>query len=135
RCSGDRSADHRRNERDERDGPRSGCGQNVDARSRAIVEESHGGRDSHYGYGAPAGVTRVAVIGAGEFGKNHIRVVEESPRAELTFVVDVNPERARDFPRRLEDYRGVIGKVDAAIVAVPTVLHAEVGCALLEAGI
>ena len=33
------------------------------------------------------------------------------------------------------DYRDVIGKVDAAIVAVPTIAHAEVGCALLEAGI
>ena len=33
------------------------------------------------------------------------------------------------------DYRDVIGQVDAAILAVPTVLHAEIGCALLEAGI
>ncbi len=73
---------------------------------------------------------RVAVIGAGSFGKNHVRVVRESARAELAFVVDSDPARATT-----SDYRDVIGHVDAAILAVPTLLHAEIGCALLEAGI
>ncbi len=36
---------------------------------------------------------------------------------------------------RRADYRDIIGQVDAAIVAVPTIAHAEIGCALLEAGI
>lgn len=75
-------------------------------------------------------MTRVAVVGAGSFGKNHVRVVRESTRAELQYVVDTNPEVAE-----VSDYREVIGKVDAAIVAAPTVMHAEIGCALLEAGI
>ena len=73
---------------------------------------------------------RIAVIGAGSFGKNHVRVAQESPRAELKFVVDTDPSRAD-----VTDYREIIGKVDAAILAVPTSLHAEIGCALLEAGI
>ena len=75
-------------------------------------------------------MTRVAVIGAGSFGKNHVRVVTESARAELKYIVDPDPTRAG-----VSDYREVIGRVDAAIVAVPTSLHAEIGCALLEAGI
>jgi predicted dehydrogenase len=75
-------------------------------------------------------MTRVAVIGAGSFGKNHVRVVSESTRADLRFVVDPDPSRAGT-----SDYRDVIGHVDAAILAVPTVLHAEIGGALLEAGI
>ena len=88
--------------------------------------------------------TRVAVIGAGGFGKNHVRVVAENPRAILTHVVDTNLDRAREhaLPRNAEplaDYRGLItavdAKVDAAIVAVPTIHHAEVALALLEAGI
>jgi predicted dehydrogenase len=73
---------------------------------------------------------RVAVIGAGSFGKNHVRVARESTRAELKFVVDTDPSRAD-----VTDYREIIGKVDAAILAVPTSLHAEIGCALLEGGI
>jgi predicted dehydrogenase len=82
---------------------------------------------------------RIAVIGAGSFGKNHVRVVRESDRAELKFVVDADlalaREKAGDGARVTDDFREVIGRVDAAIVAVPTVKHAEIGCELLEAGI
>ncbi len=85
-------------------------------------------------------MTRVAVIGAGSFGKNHVRVVGENPRAELKFVVDANLGRAQEHAvargaTATSDFREVIGKVDAAIIAVPTVAHAEVACALLAAGI
>jgi len=83
---------------------------------------------------------RVAVIGVGAFGKNHARVVSQSPRAKLECVVDADIARAQaaaqEFgARSAADYREVIGQVDAAVVAVPTNAHAEVGCALLDAGI
>jgi predicted dehydrogenase len=82
---------------------------------------------------------RVAVIGAGSFGKNHVRVVRESARAELCCVVDTDLARARehagDAVPATADYRDVVGQADAAILAVPTIKHAEIGCALLEAGI
>lgn len=84
-------------------------------------------------------MTRVAVIGAGSFGMNHVRVVRESARADLRFVVDADLERARehagDPAQASADYRDLIGQVDAAILAVPTERHAEIGCALLDAGI
>lgn len=79
---------------------------------------------------------RLAVVGAGSFGKNHVRVVSQNPRAELRFVVDSDLTRAQNHnARATTDYWEIIGEVDAAIVAVPTVAHAEIGCALLEAGI
>ena len=83
---------------------------------------------------------RVAVIGAGAFGRNHIRVAAESPRVQLTHVVDSNLERAQKEAApyevtAVENLDEVIGQVDAAIVAVPTVAHAEIGCKLLENGI
>jgi len=82
---------------------------------------------------------RLAVIGVGSFGKNHVRVVRENARAELRCVVDADFSRAREQAgegvRAVADYRDIIGQVDAAIVAVPTAQHAEIGCALLEAGI
>jgi predicted dehydrogenase len=83
-------------------------------------------------------VKRIAVIGAGSFGRNHVRVVRENPRAELKFVVDSDLARAREHAggaRASADFRDIIGQVDAAIVSVPTVAHAEIGCALLESGI
>jgi predicted dehydrogenase len=84
--------------------------------------------------------TRVAVIGAGQFGKNHCRVVNESARAELCFVVDRDAARAAEQAalygaQALTDARELAGKVDAAVVAVPTTNHEEAGCTLLEAGI
>ena len=84
-------------------------------------------------------MTRLAVIGVGSFGKNHVRVVRESASAELRFVVDSDLARAREFAGEgvpsTADFRDVAGEVDAAILAVPTIRHAEIGCALLEAGI
>ncbi len=83
---------------------------------------------------------RTAVIGAGQFGRNHCRVVYESARAELAFVVDTDAGRAAEGAaaagaQTLADYRELAGKVDAAIVATPTTAHEEVASALLEAGI
>jgi predicted dehydrogenase len=75
-------------------------------------------------------LTRVAVIGAGQFGQNHVRVVGESPNAELTAVVDTDPARGS-----IQDYRELYGKIDAAIISAPTVFHAQIGCDLLANGI
>jgi predicted dehydrogenase len=85
------------------------------------------------------GRIRVAVVGTGEFGRNHARVYRELEGAELAGVYDENPDRAvavaQEFQttafHSLEDLRG---RVDAVSVAVPTVAHAEVGCRLLEMG-
>src|SRR5450755_698185 len=73
---------------------------------------------------------RIGVIGAGQFGRNHCRIVEQSSRARLAAVVDSDPARAP-----LTDFRELEGKVDAAIVSAPTSAHAEISCWLLEHGI
>jgi len=83
---------------------------------------------------------RMAVVGAGGFGKNHLRVIHEMAGAELTAVVDTDPARASEAAQQygceaLGEVSALAGRVDAAVVAVPTVSHAEVGCRLLEAGI
>ena len=83
---------------------------------------------------------RVGVAGCGEFGRNHARVYREMESAELVGVFDTDPARAAAFAREfntqafstLQEMRG---RVDAASVAVPTIAHAEVGCALMELGI
>ncbi len=84
--------------------------------------------------------TRVAVIGAGQFGRNHCRVIHESERAQLTAVVDIDEARAGEAAaaygaQALTDARDLKGRVDAAIVAVPTSAHEEVGRILMEAGV
>jgi len=82
---------------------------------------------------------RVAVVGAGDFGRNHVRVYRELGDAELAGVVDTNAERARavaaEFSTEvLPGVEALAGRVDAVSLAVPTVEHARLGCWLLERG-
>src|SRR5947209_12199758 len=72
---------------------------------------------------------RVAVVGAGSFGRHHVRVVGQMPDVELAAVVDPNVEGAR---KSIDD---VLGQIDAAIIATPTVTHESIATRLLEAGI
>jgi predicted dehydrogenase len=83
---------------------------------------------------------RTAVIGAGSFGRHHLRILSQSPGAELAGVVDSDAQRAAAaaIQHRCPAYASIAelaGKIDAAVVAVPTSAHVEVGCALLESGI
>ncbi len=83
---------------------------------------------------------RTAVVGVGAFGQNHARVLAGLPNAELVAVVDASEARAKEIAAKygceaFTDYRQLIGKADAVCVAAPTVSHAEIGVALLEAGI
>lgn len=81
---------------------------------------------------------RIAVVGCGAFGRNHLRVVRDSPRAELVAAVDADPAKAEAAAQEFgcqpaTNFRNI--QADAAIIAVPTTQHAEVGCALMEAGL
>ncbi len=83
---------------------------------------------------------RVAVIGAGEFGRRHMRVIVQSPRVRLAAVVDTDPGRAASAASEhrseaLPDLAALQGRVDAAVVAVPTTAHVDTAVALIEAGI
>ena len=75
---------------------------------------------------------RTAVVGAGQFGRNHLRILKESEQADLAAVVDADPDRAASAAAEfscpsVEDFRLLEGRVDAAIVAVPTTLDAADG--------
>jgi predicted dehydrogenase len=89
---------------------------------------------------------RVAVTGAGAFGRNHLRVYRELQQAgqavELVAVVDSNPavaaEAAKDFGiPAFETIEACLSAVpfDAASICVPTVHHAVVAEPLLAAGV
>ncbi len=68
---------------------------------------------------------RVALLGVGRMGRNHLRLLNESSEFELAAIVDqtatIEPPRAVLFSRRLEDLRSV--DFDCAIVATPTATH------------
>jgi predicted dehydrogenase len=92
-------------------------------------------------------VVRVAVAGAGAFGRNHLRVLREleteGAGAALVAAVEPDAKRAEEAKAqygipvfsRVEELLAADLKLDAACVAVPTVKHHAVAAALLEAGL
>lgn len=81
---------------------------------------------------------RVAAVGAGEFGRNHVRVWREIEGAELVGIVDIDADRAgrvaAEFGTRVLSGLNALAaeRVEAVSLAVPTKEHARIGCRLLE---
>ena len=89
---------------------------------------------------ALAGRVRVAVVGVGDFGRNHVRVYSELGESELVGVVDANTARAEAVAQEFsvpafDNIEALAGKADAVSLAVPTTEHARLGCRLLEMGL
>jgi len=90
---------------------------------------------------------RVAVVGAGAFGRNHLRVYRELEQAgeavQLAAVVDSDPATASEAAQKfgisafesIEACLAAVGKLDAASICVPTIHHALAAEPLLAAGV
>src|SRR5690349_25049600 len=86
---------------------------------------------------------RTAVIGVGSLGRQHARIhatLAAEGAAQFVAVCDLNEETARNVSdeRKVEwtkDWRELIGRVDAVSLAVPTEVHCESACELLENGV
>jgi len=82
---------------------------------------------------------RLGVIGAGAWGKNHVRTVAGLADAQLTAVCDTNPgtraKVAQQYPGThvTDDVGDLLGRVDAAIVASPAASHARIALQCVEA--
>ena len=84
---------------------------------------------------------KVAVIGVGAMGRNHVRVLADMPDVQIVGVADADAEAAESVASR---YRGVAygdyaellseQEPDAVIVAVPTVDHLDVALNVIELG-
>src|SRR4029079_563777 len=84
---------------------------------------------------------RLAVIGAGAMGRNHLRVLNDLEGVELVGVADADGATVERVSRNFhvegyQDYRELLraSKPDAVVVAVPTVLHCEVVMHALDQG-
>ncbi|MBX3416687.1 MAG: Gfo/Idh/MocA family oxidoreductase [Pirellulaceae bacterium] len=82
---------------------------------------------------------RVAVIGGGHLGRIHARLLKNNPIARLSLVCDPQPlvQQAfiKDFNvRAVSDFRKSLDEFDAAVIATPTGLHADIARALILQG-
>ena len=83
---------------------------------------------------------KVGVIGIGNMGWHHARVLSLLRDADLIGVADPDPERGQMATeqfgcRWFADYREMLPEVEAVCIAVPTLLHHPVGLACLQAGL
>ena len=82
----------------------------------------------------------VGVAGVGHLGRHHARLYATLPGVRLVAVADRDITRARAVAKEfgceaLSEAEGLLGRVEAASVAVPTVHHREVGETLLDGGV
>src|SRR5687768_12691731 len=79
--------------------------------------------------GMQAKKVRVAVIGAGNMGRHHIRNYAVLPEADLVAISDINPDSkklAKEYKMTYyPDYKKMLDteKPDAVSIVVPTPLH------------
>lgn len=83
---------------------------------------------------------RVGVVGLGQWGQHHVRIYHHLPGVTLVGVVDTVPNEVAAFARRYgtpgyQDFRMLIGKVDAVSVVVPTAQHYQIAREFLQHGI
>ena len=87
-------------------------------------------------------VYRVAVIGAGAIGQDHLASFRLHPAAQVVAIAEVSPKRGREaadrfgIPEVVTDYRVLLARADIDVVsiALPNYLHAAVALDALRAG-
>ena len=81
----------------------------------------------------------VGVIGVGALGRHHARHLAQLDGARLVGVTDIDQDRARAVAEELDTevwtLDGLLARVEAVTVAVPTPAHAEVGLRALDHGV
>jgi predicted dehydrogenase len=83
---------------------------------------------------------RVGVVGVGNMGQHHARVLSMLKDVQLVGISDVNVDRGLDTASKyrvkfFENYQDLLPFVDAVCIAVPTKLHHSVGLDCLRAGV
>jgi predicted dehydrogenase len=85
-------------------------------------------------------MTKVAVVGAGHFGIEHARVYSACEDVDLVGLCDIDAtvgQRAADRfgVAFVPNHRELVGRVDAISLAAPTLLHHQIACEFMEAGV
>ncbi len=83
---------------------------------------------------------RLGVIGTGAMGRHHVRIAAALPEVDLVGIYDQRPELAAKLAAEhrtvsFSSLEELTGQIDAAVLAVPTYAHAQIGCQLLAAGV
>ena len=80
---------------------------------------------------------RTAVIGTGYLGKYHVDKFATLPHSQLIAICDIDATHTQELSQKYaisatNDYKTLIGKVDAISIATPTPSHYEIAKFFLE---
>lgn len=86
-------------------------------------------------------VPRVAVLGAGNWGRNHVRTLSGMPGVTLAAVCDPEPSR-REETQRLhpgvtvtDDVDAALSQADAVVIAAPATVHVALAKRVIDRGL
>ncbi len=80
---------------------------------------------------------KVGIVGVGQFGQNHARILKNSDFCEFMGLYDINKKRAQEISERLgakayTSYDELVRDVDAMVIVVTTISHYELAKKALE---
>jgi len=84
---------------------------------------------------------KIGVIGVGNMGRNHLRILkEEASYFELAGIYDADADRTAELAGRYEteavpDAAGLLRRTEAVVIAVPSSLHKEYGLLAASMGV
>lgn len=83
---------------------------------------------------------RLGIVGVGQFGQNHARILSESDKCEFMGLYDKDKKRAKEIGERLSakvfpNFDSLLEVVDALLIVVTTISHYDLAKRALEAGI
>lgn len=84
---------------------------------------------------------RIAVLGAGNWGRNHVRTLSSMPSVTLSAVCDPDPARRREVESAYsgvmvtEGVEDALRNADAVVIAAPANLHASLAAQVIDRGL
>ncbi len=83
---------------------------------------------------------KVGIVGVGQFGQNHARILSESTKCDFIGLYDKNKNRAEEISIRLDsksfkDFDSLMAEIDVLFIVVTTISHFELAEKALNNGI
>ena len=83
---------------------------------------------------------KVGIVGVGQFGQNHARILSLSNKCEFAGLYDKNKKRALEIAGKIDakifpDFDLLLNECDALVIVVTTISHYELAKKALEKGI
>ncbi len=83
---------------------------------------------------------KVGIVGVGQFGQNHARILNESTKCDFVGLYDKNKKRAEEISSKLgtksfKDFDSILDKIDILFIVVTTISHFELAERALKKGI